>query len=177
MLAQHRENSSVPSPDTHDNSLPPFTLAGKRVHVSLSPCNARTSFHTLSPTPVVVPGSLTANASLSITLSLCAPRGARPRLPRDSTCPPLPCRVLSASCAASTPSTLLGHLLLGVQPAALPARPPHAWRACSTGCMPAARGGQGQAPSLLWPLPCVLLQVGELAEGLLAVAARVGLGP
>ena len=34
-----------------------------------------------------------------------------------------------------------------------------------------------KAPSLLWPLPCVLLQVGELAEGLLAVAAGVGLGP
>lgn len=59
------------------------------VHLSLSPCNAR-SFHTLSPTPVVPGWDPLQPMPLSLSLSLCAPHGARPRIPRDSTCPPQP---------------------------------------------------------------------------------------
>lgn len=56
-------------------------------------------------------------------------------------------------------------------------RPPHA--GC---CICPGRGWGGHASgtgavACHSPLPCVLLEVGELAEGLLAVGTVVGLGP
>lgn len=118
--------------------------------LSLSPCNARRSFHTLSPTPTV-PGWVPLQPMpLSLSLSLCAPHGARPRIPGTARVHLSP-DVVSVSCAASTPSTLVGHLLLRVPPATFPARPPHAWRACSTGACWQRGGARARPPASSGP--------------------------
>lgn len=145
--------------------------------MSLSPCNARTSFYTLSPTPKEPGWDPLWPMPLTLLLSLCTPRGARPRIPRDSTCPLLPCRgqcllrsLHAVHSAGPPPSVCAAGRIPRPPPACLA-------RVCSTGACRQRGGARARPPSLLWPLPCVLLQVGELAEGLLAVAAGVGLGP
>lgn len=60
-------------------------------HLSLSPCNASRSFHTLSPTPVVPGWDPLWPMPLSLSLSLSVPPAVQDqRIPGDSTCPPQP---------------------------------------------------------------------------------------
>lgn len=152
LLPQYQESSSVPS-RIH---TPTLFLLSNRLSLPtalICPCPpampGAASTHSVQPPwcQAGIPYSqcLCLYCSLSVPPAVQdqgSPGTARAHLSPD---------VVSVSCAASTPSTQVGHLLLGVPPAAFPARPPHAWRACSRSACRQRGGTRARPPASSGP--------------------------
>jgi len=153
LLPQHQENSSVPSQDRHSSTFP-STLSGRdhlqRSSVPVPLQRQKKLPHTQSNPRGARLGSPTANAPLSIALSLCAPPTVQDQGSPGTARAHLSPDAVDVSCAASTPSTLVGRLLLWAQPPP-PAPRMLGARACSTGACRRRGGARARPPASSGP--------------------------